>query len=156
MPLAIVLTVHWHRRSSCAIVERYAERASATLWAHEDDRERIPCPVTRPFRPGDSLPAGLVPFATARGAEVVLWLASERALVVGDVLLGGKRRRLRVCPESWLPRGVDRGAVARSLEHLLELPVARVLCAHGDPVLDYAAAALRVALEDARRAARER
>ena len=145
--LAVVLTVFWHRRSACEIVERYGERA--TLWAHERERERIGCVVDRPFRPGDALPGGLLACSTARGGEVVLWLPPARALIVGDVLLGGKRKPLRVCPNSWLPGRVKRADVARSLEHLLALPVERVLCSHGEPVVDDAHAALAAAIHDA-------
>ena len=62
-------------------------------------------------------------FAGGRDDEVVLWFPTQRALVSGDVLLGGVRKPYRVCPQSWLPDDVSRADVARTLEPLLELPV---------------------------------
>ena len=56
----------------------------------------------------EELPGGIRAFPTARGAEVVYWLPEQRAVVVGDVLLGaGAKPRatgepLRLCPEGWL------------------------------------------------------
>jgi glyoxylase-like metal-dependent hydrolase (beta-lactamase superfamily II) len=147
LALGVVLTVFWHRRSACEIAARYGDRA--TVWVHEQDRGRVGCPVTRPFRPGGRLPGGVVAFATARGGEVVLWLPRARTLITGDVLLGGKRKPLRICPNSWLRAGVTRHDVARSLEHLVDLRVDRVLCSHGEPVLDQAQLLLAAAIQDA-------
>jgi glyoxylase-like metal-dependent hydrolase (beta-lactamase superfamily II) len=147
LSLAVVVTVFWHRRSACEIVERCGTRA--TLWASERERERIGGLVTRPFEAPADLPAGLVAMPTARPGEVVLWLPRARALIPGDVLLGGKRKPLRVCPSSWLPAGLTRQVVARSLEPLLELPVERILCSHGEPVVEDAHAVLTAAIRDA-------
>jgi glyoxylase-like metal-dependent hydrolase (beta-lactamase superfamily II) len=149
LKIAVVLTVYWHRRSACQIVSEHPGAVTANLWVHEDGKDRIDCPVTRPFRPGDRLPAGLIAMPTARGAEIVLWLPRARALITGDVLLGGKRKPLRVCPKSWLPGQITRRDLARSLQPLLALPVQRVLCSHGEPIVVDAHATLAAAIRDA-------
>ncbi len=73
-------------------------------------------------------------------AEAVYWLPEQRALVVGDVLLGaGAKPRatddpLRLCPERWLGKSTH-DDVRRALAPLLELPVEHVLVSHGAPVV---------------------
>jgi hypothetical protein len=42
---------------------------------------------------------------------------------------------LRLCPERWLGGGATHADLRESLAPLLELPVERVLVAHGEPVL---------------------
>jgi glyoxylase-like metal-dependent hydrolase (beta-lactamase superfamily II) len=143
-PVAVLLTVFWHRRSACEVVERYG----AELWA-AGGITGVDCEITNPFAPGDELPGGVVALATARGDEVVYWVPAARALVAGDVLLGGKRKPLRLCPQSWLPAGVDRRALARSLRPAVDLPVELLLVSHGQPLLAGAAEALATALDDA-------
>jgi hypothetical protein len=71
-------------------------------------------------------------------------------LLAGDAILGGKRRPLRLCPASWLPKGVSRSALADSIEPVLELPVAVVHVGHGAPVTAGVRAALITALAAAR------
>jgi len=95
--------------------------------------------VTDPFEVGEELPGGVRGFETARDGEVVYWLPSERALVVGDVLLGaGAWPRatddpLRLCPARWVaPATLD--DLRASLRPLLDLPVERILVSHGSPV----------------------
>src|SRR5262245_20666983 len=135
-PVAVLVTVFWHRRSACEVVERYG----GELWAAGSTR--VGCEVTIPFAPGDELPGGIVALGTARDDEVVYWLPAARALVAGDVLLGGKRKPLRLCPQSWLPKGVERRALARSLRPAAELPVEFLLVSHGEPLLADAAGIL--------------
>jgi glyoxylase-like metal-dependent hydrolase (beta-lactamase superfamily II) len=107
--------------------------------------------VNHPFGAGDQLPGGIRAFGTARPGEVVYWLPRQRALVVGDVLLGaGAKPRatsepLRLCPERWLGKATHHDLRAALLP-LLELPVARVLVSHGEPVLRGGARALGAAL----------
>jgi glyoxylase-like metal-dependent hydrolase (beta-lactamase superfamily II) len=108
--------------------------------------------VTDPFEPGDELPGGVRCYETARDGEVVYWVPSERALVVGDVLLGaGAKPRptddpLRLCPERWIGGGKTHDDLRASLRPLLELPVEQVLVSHGAPVLDDGRAALAAVL----------
>jgi hypothetical protein len=142
--VAVLLTVFWHRRSACEVVERY----DGQLWAASGTTD-VACEVTHSFAPGDGLPGGVVALDTARGDEVLYWLPEARALVAGDVLLGGKRKPLRLCPQSWLPKGVERRALARSLRPAGELPVELVLVSHGEPVVEAAAETLAAAIADA-------
>jgi glyoxylase-like metal-dependent hydrolase (beta-lactamase superfamily II) len=143
-PRHVLLTVYWHARSA----------KGPNVWAHR----RASAPLARrgvaltcPFVPGDPLPGGIRAFATARTGEVVYWLPQQRALVAGDVLLGaGAKPRptqepLRLSPEHWLGRAT-RDDLRRSLQPLLELPVARVLVSHGAPVLRGGARALAACL----------
>jgi glyoxylase-like metal-dependent hydrolase (beta-lactamase superfamily II) len=146
--LDVVVTLHYHRRSAASVTGRYDH---ATLWAPEGSVGRLGVAVDRPFAPGDVLPAAIAAYATGRPDEVVLWLPEQRALVSGDVLLGGTRRAYRVCPSGWLPRGVTRHLVATTLEPLRQLPVALLVPTHGPPVLADARAVLATAIDDALR-----
>jgi glyoxylase-like metal-dependent hydrolase (beta-lactamase superfamily II) len=151
----VLVTVFWHTRDAKQLAERY----DAHVWAPTRGQkaiERRAGVVTDTFRPGDALPGGVVPQATARASEVVFWIPEQRALVPGDVLLGegakggGTRSAgpsgLRMCPESWLPEGKSHGQLAESLRPLLDLPVERVLVSHGQPVLSGGRRALAGAL----------
>ena len=112
-PVHVLVTVHWHTRHSRAIVERYAARVWAPARARAAVARRAGA-VTDPFRPGDPLPGGVQAFATARSNEVVYWLPEHATLVPGDVLLGDGAGGIRLCPDSWLPKGVDRRSSARA------------------------------------------
>jgi glyoxylase-like metal-dependent hydrolase (beta-lactamase superfamily II) len=119
-PVAVVVTVHWHRRSSDEVAARYGAR-------------REP-------------PAGVERWMIERADEEVFWLPAHRALVVGDVLLGSDGG-LRVCPVSWLGDEPDYPpGFLPSLRRLLELPIERVLVSHGEPVLASGREALARAL----------
>ena len=120
LPVAILLTCEWHRRSTDELKERYGagERAS------------------------DAAPAGVEPALVLPAMQETLWwLAEERTLVPGDVLLGAPDG-LSVCPDSWLEGGVTPAALRTDLRQLLDLPVERVLVSHGKPVLEGGRAAL--------------
>jgi glyoxylase-like metal-dependent hydrolase (beta-lactamase superfamily II) len=143
-PEHVLLTVHWHARSTKA----------RHVWAHERATRMLAnrgVEVSRPFTADDPLPGGIQAFATARAGEVVYWLPRQRAVAVGDVLLGaGAKPRdtgepLRLCPERWLGKATH-DDLRDSLAPLLELPVARVLVSHGRPVLRGGARALAGAL----------
>jgi hypothetical protein len=108
--------------------------------------------VTDAFRREGELPGGIRAFQTARAAEVVYWLPEQRALAVGDVLLGaGAKPRptddpLRLCPESWLGKQSHEDLRA-SLRPVLDLSLERVLVSHGKPVLSGGGQALAAALD---------
>ena len=141
----VLVTVFWHVRSTAALVERY----SARVWAPSTSRaaiERRSGVVTDVFRPGDNLPGGIEAFRSARRTEVVFWIPQHRALVPGDVLLGDGTGGVRMCPESWLSDKTGHSELAASLRPLLDLPVRRILVAHGDPVLENGRDALDAAL----------
>ena len=96
------------------------------------------------------LPGGVQTFAIAPLGETVVWITSQRTLVIGDAIIGVSGGGLRVCPDSWLDYGPDPVTPAELREYLrplLELPVERVLVAHGEPVLERGHAALEQALE---------
>ena len=114
LPVAILLTVPWHQRSTAELTERYA----AT----------------------DAVPDGVEPFAVPEADETLWWLPEHRALVTGDVLLGTPDGGVRVCPDTWLPAGVTGPAVRERLQHLLDLPIELLLLTHGAPVREGRAA----------------
>jgi glyoxylase-like metal-dependent hydrolase (beta-lactamase superfamily II) len=116
-PVRVLLTVADHRRSSAELAERY----KGTV--------------------GD-VPAGVEVPLDRRG-ERVYWIPEHRTLVFGDVVLG-RAGGLRL-PRTWI--GEEHyDAVVEGLHLLLELPVERVLVAHGEPVLEDGHGALARAL----------
>jgi glyoxylase-like metal-dependent hydrolase (beta-lactamase superfamily II) len=132
-PQHVLLTVFFHARSTKA----------PHVWAHPHAERSLAnrgVELTDPVGRGDSLPGGIQAFGTARRGELVYWLPRQRALAVGDVLLGaGAKPRatdapLRLCPERWLGEATH-DDLRESLAPLLELPVVRVLVSHGEPVL---------------------
>ncbi len=135
-PDHVLLTVFWHGRSTAQIEPKH-------VWAPGSVRalRNRGIEVTDAFGAGDELPGGVTALRTARRNEVVFWLPEQRAVAVGDVLLGaGAKPRatadpLRLCPERWLGKGTHADLRA-SLRPLLELPVERVLVSHGEPVLE--------------------
>ena len=133
-PQHVLLTVHWHVRSTKA----------RHVWAHQRAIRLLAnrgVEVSHPITAGDPLPGGIRAFETARPGEVVYWMPRQRALAVGDVLLGAGAKphatddSLRLCPERWLGGGATHDDLRESLAPLLELPVVRVLVSHGEPVL---------------------
>jgi hypothetical protein len=142
----VLVTVFWHRRSVAELVRRHP---AATVWSQASAQQlRVP-EVHDPTATRRGWPPRVRAIPTARGDELVLWLEPERALLAGDVLLGGVRKPLRICPQGWLPKDVARPALASSLEPLLELPVERVLVSHGASILTDARGVLERALRDA-------
>ena len=144
-PPAILLTIFWHARSAAEILERYP---GASVWAYEPAAQWVSerTTVTHTFAAGDELPAGVVGFETGRlSREVVLWLPSHQALVVGDVLLGAGEDAARLCPPSWL-EGTTPEEVRATLAPVLELPVELLLLSHGSAIERGARAALAQAL----------
>jgi hypothetical protein len=143
----VLVTVYWHGRSTSGV-------DVGRIWASTRSAQPLRnrgIGVTDSFRGGDELPGAIRAFQTARAAEVVYWLPDQRALVVGDVLLGaGAKPRatddpLRLCPEGWLGKQTH-DDLRSSLQPVLELPVERVLVSHGRPVLHDGAAALEAVL----------
>jgi glyoxylase-like metal-dependent hydrolase (beta-lactamase superfamily II) len=140
-PVHVLLTVYWHARSTAR---------AARVWAPKRSQRALRTrgiEVAHPFRAGDALPGDIQAFQTPRAAEVLFWLPEQRALAVGDVLLGSGAKpgatadALRLCPERWLGTGTHADLRAM-LRPLLKLPVERVLVSHGAPVLSGAREAL--------------
>lgn len=134
-PVVVVLTAPWHLRSTEAVVMRYG----ATMWAHPRGADRLARTIDAPV-----LPTGVEVLEVPPVAEgqVALFLTGPRALVTAEVL-GGTPTGLRVRPS---PRLDQHDRLVPFLRLLLELPVERVLPAHGEPVVadgrDAVAAAL--------------
>jgi glyoxylase-like metal-dependent hydrolase (beta-lactamase superfamily II) len=143
-PAHVLLTIHWHARSAQA-PHVWAHRRTARLLANRGVE------LTDPIDAGSSLPGGIQAIETARPGEVVYWLPRQKAVAVGDVLLGaGAKPRdtgepLRLCPERWLGKATH-DDLRESLAPLLQLPVSRVLVSHGEPVLRGGGRALATAL----------
>jgi glyoxylase-like metal-dependent hydrolase (beta-lactamase superfamily II) len=143
----VFVTVFWHARSipDLGIEHVFAPARSVRRLKNRD------VVVTDQFEPGDELPGGIRSFATARDGEAVFWLPKQKAVVVGDVLLGAGAKPhatsdpLRLCPESWLD-GATHDQLRESLRALLDLPVEIVLPSHGDPVLSGGKQALEAIL----------
>jgi len=147
-PDHVLLTVFWHAREAGELGARH-------VWASSRSVRRLrnrDVAVTDAFEPDDALPGGVRAFETARDGEVVFWLPRQRAVVVGDVLLGaGAKPRatsdpLRLCPERWLGKA-SHADLRESLRPLLDLPVQRVLVSHGEPVLRAGTASLAAVLD---------
>jgi glyoxylase-like metal-dependent hydrolase (beta-lactamase superfamily II) len=135
-PEHVLLTVHFHSRTA-------GDLGASHVWAPARGVRRLKnrgVVVTDAFEKDPELPGGIKAFATAREGEVVYWLPQQKAIVVGDVLLGAGAKPhatsepLRLCPDNWLD-GATRKQLVKSLLPLLDLPVERILVAHGDPVL---------------------
>ncbi len=143
-PVTVVVTLHWHLRSTVEIAERYASKPGVRVWAIDQVAERLGDVVTDVFDDGERLPGGVVGLGPvpidssdvdADGVveEAALWLADQRAVVAGDILVGTPEG-LRVW---WSDRSdpVYERRVAPFVRRLAELPVEIVLPAHGDPVM---------------------
>jgi glyoxylase-like metal-dependent hydrolase (beta-lactamase superfamily II) len=139
--VAILLTVHWHKRSSRELVEELG----AIVYTPEASLARTEVSA-KPYRLGDELPGGVVAQNAYYPEETIFWIPRHRAIVAGDVLLGGESG-LHVQPDSWLPEGVTPEALREALRPLLELPIELVLLTHGDPVSEDAREVLAQALE---------
>jgi glyoxylase-like metal-dependent hydrolase (beta-lactamase superfamily II) len=142
--VVVLVTLYYHARSAAEAARRYDARVLAPARGLAAVRRRAE--VAEPFRLEDELPGDVRALPTARSSEVVFWIPEHRALVPGDVLLGDDGGGVRLCPPSWLPAGRTLADLAASLRPALELPVARVLVSHGEPVLRGGRAALQRAL----------
>lgn len=130
-PPAIVITIHWHERSAAEIAQRYE---GSTIWAPADT-PKGKIASTHTYTAGDALPADIEAHGLGKVKEIVLYLPSHRALVFGDVVLDG----VRICPASWLGKGVTRKDAAEALRPLLDKDPELLLLTHGGPVRDGAA-----------------
>ena len=135
---AIVLTNPWHERDARGLVERLGaavfvprpdEFNDDVAWLR-DDLERLE-KEGQLFSAGDRLPVGIEVFPGRLRNDLVLWVESRRAIIVGDTLVdrGGGLE----LPADWLPEGVTREQGVEALRPLLELPVELVLPTHGAP-----------------------
>lgn len=124
----VLTTIAWHKRSRADFVERYGASTS---------------------RAKKNLSHGVESFVVRGAGETIFWLPEHRALIPGDRILGAPDGGLRLCPESWLrylPGKTSLAELKTQLRPLLDLPVERVLCSHGSPVLRNGKQALQNAL----------
>ena len=135
-PQHVLITVWWHARSA-------GELGAEHVWAQSRGSRRLKnrdVVVTDPFEKDPELPGGIKAFSTAREGEVVYYLPQQRAIAVGDVLLGAGAKPhatsepLRLAPESWID-GATTKQLMKSLLPILDVPLERILVSHGDPVL---------------------
>jgi glyoxylase-like metal-dependent hydrolase (beta-lactamase superfamily II) len=129
LPVSVLLTVDWHARSSDEILARYGGVREAPAGVEQIDIRGVG---------GES--------------ERLFWLPAHRALVIGDVIHGADGG-VRLCPDSWLPDDLRGEPIRHALRPLLELPIERVLPAHGEPVLAGGREALARALGHAQSSA---
>jgi glyoxylase-like metal-dependent hydrolase (beta-lactamase superfamily II) len=123
---AIVLTCPWHERDARALTERLG----APIYVpppDEGDEDPTPGKV---YAAGDRLPGGVQAFLGVEPNDLVLWVESRRALVLGDSLVD-RGEGLEI-PLTWL-RDVTLAEVLAILRPLLDLPVEIVLPTHGPP-----------------------
>jgi glyoxylase-like metal-dependent hydrolase (beta-lactamase superfamily II) len=132
---AVVLTCAWHERDARSLLERLGapvfvprpdEGSPDVAWLQAGDTAQ-----GHFISAGDRLPVGVEAFAGWLPNDVVLWVESRRAVIVGDTLIdrGGGLE----IPVAWLPEGTTRERVAETLRPLLDLPVELVLPTHGAP-----------------------
>jgi glyoxylase-like metal-dependent hydrolase (beta-lactamase superfamily II) len=124
LPVEVLLTASWHQRDAKAVAERY----DTTVWAHERARQWLDFP-TRSHTLPDAVDA-FTPDGDQEG-QVAFHLPEHQALVVAEFFMG-TGDGLRLCPSPTLS---DVDAFHRSMRKLLDLPIERVLVAHGEPVL---------------------
>jgi hypothetical protein len=125
-PSHVLITVFFHARSAASL--------DARIWAPVSQVRRLKnrgVEVTDPFEIDHELPGGIRAFESGRAGEVVYWLPEQKALVVGDVLLGSP---FRLCPKSWLGK-TTQDELRSTLRPLLELPIEQIYVGHGEPVL---------------------
>jgi len=134
-PAVILLTAPWHLRSAPVVSQRYG----LSIWAHEVARSRISCPTHSGRLPQDV--ELFVPKGAAEG-QVAFFLRNPRALVVAEFFMGTDGG-LQVLAS---PAERNLTAFRDSLETLLDLSVAHVLVAHGEPVIHNGREAIAEAL----------
>jgi len=129
LPVAILTTIKFHRRSRDELAKRYSARTS---------------------RARRALPEGVEAWPIRGAGETMFWLSEHRALVAGDRLMGVEDGGLRLCPESWLgylPSRISIAELAARSRPLLDLPIESVLVSHGEPVMTGGHDALERALD---------
>jgi glyoxylase-like metal-dependent hydrolase (beta-lactamase superfamily II) len=139
-PVIVLLTCHWHQRSS----EELAERLGAAVFSPQAKIDDVRAPA-QPYRHGDTLPGGVEALVGGYPDEATLWIPACGGLVIGDVFLGGEQG-FRVQPDSWLADGLTHEGLRERLRPLLELPVELLLPTHGEPVVEDARGVLERAL----------
>jgi hypothetical protein len=121
LPVAILLTAEWHRRSADELAARYDARIGG---APPDGVEEIP-------------------IEGADERQVAYFIRPHHALVVAEIFAVDIDGELYVGPSPALKRPDELEA---SLGRLMELPIERLLVSHGEPVLEDAKTRMAEAL----------
>jgi hypothetical protein len=121
LPVVILLTADWHRRSADELAARYDARI------------------------GGAPPEGIeeIPIEGTDERQVAYFIRPHAALVVCEVFAVDIDGELLVCESPALARPDELEA---SLNQIMELPVERLLVSHGEPVLEDAKARMAEAL----------
>jgi len=121
LPVVILLTAEWHRRSADELAARYGARI------------------------GGNLPDGIeeIPIEGADERQVAYFLRPHAALVVAETFQVDVDGELFLRRSPALERPDELGA---SLDRLMELPIERLLVSHGEPVLEDARTRMAEAL----------
>jgi hypothetical protein len=134
LPVAVLLTQAAHARSAGAAARRYG----AGVWGHAYAHEKVGGAEFHPIAHRDAAPGGarVLPFDELPGGSgTPLYLRSHAAVAIGDVFIsveGGLRiwwSSADEVEERWY-----RERYVTSLRRWLELPIERILVAHGPPV----------------------
>jgi len=131
LPVRILLTCAWHRRSA----DEVAERFEADVW-----------------QPGETLPDGvevaIFDDSETRWREAVFSFPNQGVVVFGDVVESDGEGGLRMPPEWWPPQEERTGRIRKELRRLLDWPIDVVLVSHGEPVLEDPRLALQRVIGD--------
>jgi glyoxylase-like metal-dependent hydrolase (beta-lactamase superfamily II) len=121
LPVVILLTAEWHRRSADELAARYDARI------------------------GSPLPAGMeeVVIEGSDERQVAYFIRPHASLVVCEIFAVDADGELRACQSPALARPDELEA---SLVRIMELPIERLLVSHGEPVLEDAKARMAEAL----------
>jgi glyoxylase-like metal-dependent hydrolase (beta-lactamase superfamily II) len=131
LPVRILLTCEWHRRSADEVAERY----DGDVW-----------------QPGEALADGVEVAVfddpETRWREAVFAFPDRAVVVFGDVVEGDGEGGLQMPPNWWPPHEERTRRIRNELRRVLAWPVDVVLVSHGEPVLDDSRLVLRRLLAD--------
>ena len=151
LPVVVLLTCRWHVRSADLVRHRYGARILGPSGAGPGLADVGAVAVGDRDWPVAGIQA-LASGMPAPEEELLYWIPAHAALVPGDVVLGGDPSGLRIAPADWYEDSAEErawyaGGLRERLGRLVDLAPRMVLVAHGEPVRDGGAAALRAALE---------
>ncbi len=124
---AIVLTCPWHHRDA----EVWGPANGVPIFLPPLDEGDPNEPAGETFEAGDELAVGVVAYPGVERNDLVLWVPSVNAIVIGDTIID-QGDGLEIWIQSWnTETSVD--DVRQRLLPLLDLPIEHVLATHGGP-----------------------